>query len=149
MMRVSLAGLEIIKRFEGFSAEPYYCPGGKLTIGYGHVLNDEESSTIERITKEHAEALLRQDAKIAEDAINQFSTFNLTQNQFDALVSFVYNVGVYAFEKSTLLRMLNKGEYALAAKQFDRWVYADGKKLGGLVLRRAAERELFLKNMVD
>jgi lysozyme len=144
MMRVSEQGLELIKQFEGFSAEPYYCPGGKLTIGYGHVMTDGESSFIEKITKEHAEELLRLDTQYAENAICNLVTQPLSQNQFDALVSFIYNIGSAAFEKSTLLRLLNAGDMNGAAKQFGRWIYAAGHKLEGLVRRRVAEAEFFL-----
>jgi len=143
-MQISQVGIDLIKRFEGFASEPYYCPGGKLTVGYGHVMTDEEAATVERITKEHAEILLRQDAKIAEEAINKLVSVAIKQNQFDALVSFVFNVGGHAFEKSTMLKLLNNNDIGAAARQFDRWVYAAGKKLEGLARRRAAEKALFL-----
>ncbi len=144
MMRISTHGLSLIREFEGFCAEPYICAGGKLTIGYGHVLTNQESATLERITREHAEQLLASDAEIAASVVRKAVKVPLTQNQFDALVSFVFNIGEGAFTKSTLLRLLNDNESEAAANQFGRWVYASGRKLEGLIRRRNAEQKLFL-----
>lgn len=143
-MHISPRGLALIREFEGFSAEPYLCSGGKMTIGYGHVLTADESAMLEKITKEHAEALLIQDVAIAEHAVRRLVKTTLAQNQFDALVSFVYNVGAGAFEKSTLLRLVNARDFNAAANQLTRWVYASGKKLNGLMRRRMAEKAMFL-----
>jgi len=140
-MKTSQAGLDLIKEFEGFEAEPYICAGGKNTIGYGHVIKKGEA--FDTITEETATALLADDVEDAEGAVNDYVHVELTQNQFDALVSFVFNIGGIAFYRSTLLKKLNKGDYEGAAKQFTRWVYAGGRKLNGLIKRRQAEMELF------
>jgi len=95
------------------------------------------------ITKEGAEELLREDVKRFEGYVDRLVKVPLTQGQFDALVSFTYNLGPGALEKSTLLDQLNRGDYDSAAEQFGRWVKAGGKTLAGLVRRRAAERALF------
>jgi len=95
------------------------------------------------ITKERAEELLREDVKRFEGYVDRLVKVPLTQGQYDALVSFVYNLGPGALERSTLLDQLNRGDYDSAAEQFGRWVFAGGKTLAGLVRRRAAERALF------
>jgi lysozyme len=105
MMRISQAGLDLIKQHESFSAIPYLCPAKKLTIGFGHVVLPNESFTT--ITETQALEILRKDVSIAENCINKTVKVPLSQDQFDALVSFVFNVGCNAFLKSTLLRKLN------------------------------------------
>lgn len=105
-MRISQNGLDLIKKSESFAPLPYICPAGKLTIGYGHCILPHESFT--KITEKDAEEILRKDAAIAENCINKAVKVPLTQNQFDALVSFIFNVGCAAFLKSTLLRKLNE-----------------------------------------
>jgi lysozyme len=142
-MRCSRQGLELIKRFEGFSARPYLCPAGKLTIGYGHVIRPAEKFSDNGITEEAATALLVRDISLWEETINRLVTVTINQNQFDALVSFIHNIGARAFEKSTLLRRLNQGAMQRAAAEFSRWTYSNGCKLEGLVRRRAAESTLF------
>ena len=97
------------------------------------------------ITEEQAEALLRKDIAWVEDAINTKVVVHLNQNQYDALASLIYNIGAGAFSKSTLLKMLNAGDYKGAAEQFLRWNRQKGKVLNGLTRRRQEERELFLK----
>jgi lysozyme len=143
-MQTSNAGLELIKKFEGFSATPYYCLASKLTIGYGHVILSKESFPRAGISKSEATILLKQDVSASERAINRLVTTPLLQNQFDALVSFVYNIGAQHFEKSTLLRFLNDNSMELAAKEFSRWVFAGGLMQKGLVRRRKAEKLMFL-----
>lgn len=132
--------LELIKHFEGFESRAYVCPGGKLTIGYGHTKTVKDN---DEITEEQAERLLRYDLKDAENAINALVEVPLAQNQFDALVSFIYNIGAERFRKSTMLRYINRGDFKRAAKEFSRWKYAGGIIRRGLVRRRAAERALF------
>lgn len=134
---------ELIKRLEGFSATVYKDVGGKLTIGYGHLVKAGESFGV--ISIDEAEKLLDNDMKIAQKAVDAYVRVPLTENQKAALVSFVYNVGVGAFASSTLLSNLNDENYIGAANQFDRWVNAGGIKSAGLVNRRAAEKELFLR----
>lgn len=143
-MKCSQAGIDLIKRFEGFSAECYVCPAGKRTIGYGHVLAEGEA---EQISAQEAEALLVKDIASAEEAVNRLVEVPLSQHQFDALVCLTYNIGNRAFSRSTLLRLLNNGDYMAAAAQFPRWVYASGKLLNGLRNRREAEQQLFLNNI--
>lgn len=140
-MKISAAGLELLKGHEGLRLKAYPDTGRVATIGYGHTHGVRLGDTC---TKEQAATWLGQDAHLAEVAVNGLVRVPLTQNQFDALVSFVFNVGGNAFATSTMLRLLNSGDYAGAAKQFDRWVYDNGKVINGLVLRRADERDLFL-----
>lgn len=144
MQKISEAGIAIIKQFEGFSEKLYICSAGKKTIGYGHVILDGEQFE-KSISKKDAELLLKKDVAKAEEAVRRLAERPLTQNQFDALVSFVFNVGEGAFEKSTLLRCVNSGLMAEAARQFSRWVYAKGQKLPGLATRRDAEAQLFIQ----
>lgn len=142
-MHISETGLALIRQFEGFSAKAYPDPahGWKVpTIGYGTTAGVKMGDTI---TKDRAEELLREDVRRFEAQVLRLVKVPLTQGQHDALVSFVYNLGAGNLSNSTLLRLLNAGDYAGAAAQFDRWVYASGKKLAGLVKRRAAERALF------
>lgn len=138
-MNISEKGIALIKRFEGFSATPYRCPAGKWTIGYGHVI--VKNKQIQQLSEEEAHQLLLKDVQRAEDAIRRHVEVKITQKQFDALCSFIYNVGVGAFVRSTLLKKLNRREKA--ASEFDRWVYAGKEILPGLIARRQAERELF------
>ena len=141
-MKISKTGLELIKRYESFSGTAYICPAGKKTIGYGHTGQHVNDGVI---TEKRACEILDEDCNNAEDAVNHYVKVPLSQNQFDALVSLVFNIGAGAFKQSTLLRMLNDKYYIAAAEQFRRWVYSDKKKLDGLVTRRKAEEILFLK----
>ena len=141
-MQVTPTGLELIKRFEGFSATPYRCPAGYLTIGFGHVMQPGEDFSL--ISQEEAEALLARDARDAEDAVCRFIEAPLSEGQFDALVSFTFNLGAGALQRSTLRRKLKRHEYLAASAEFPRWVYAGGRILPGLVARRQAEKALFL-----
>ena len=140
-MHTSKHGLNIIMHYEGFSPEPYRCPAGLLTIGYGHVVKVHSPR---HVTRAQAEILLMADVASAEKDVTRLIARQLSQNQFDALVSFTFNVGGGALQRSTLRARLNRGEVAEAADQFLRWVYGGGKKLPGLIRRRVAERALFL-----
>lgn len=140
-MDLSLAGLAHLKQFEGLRLQPYKDSAGLWTIGYGHLLKPGE--WWDSITEQFATQLLADDVGTAEDAVNSLVKVPMTQPQFDALVSFVYNVGVGAFRRSTLLRKLNAGDYAGAAGQFPLWRNAGGRLVQGLVNRRAAEVALF------
>lgn len=144
-------GIELVKRFEGFSSTIYLCPAGYPTIGYGHVVTPEERERFRNgITREEAEELLRRDLIRFELGVKSLiKGVKLHEYSIDALVSFSYNVGLYAFRGSTLRRLILRGELIDAAEQFLRWVYAGGKKLRGLELRRRAERELFLEGVYD
>lgn len=135
--------------FETFRAMPYICPAGKWTIGYGHVIKQGEKFT--KINEQKARALLEQDLDTAQDAVLRHVKAPLTNNQLDALVSFVFNAGEENFEKSTMLKMVNAGKHKEAGAEFDRWVYAKSPKTGqkikltGLVRRRKAEQKLFME----
>ena len=134
-------GLALIEQFEGFEADWYADPVGVRTIGFGWTgpLPDDLTPPLSR---DEARALLRRTVGPYAEAVREAVAVPLAQEQFDALVSFVYNLGPAAFRDSTLLRRINAGDPA-AAEEFDRWVYAGGRQLPGLVRRRAAERALF------
>lgn len=138
----NLSGLALIKHFEGFSATPYADSGGRLTIGYGHLLRRGE--VWQQISEVEAEGLLVQDIRLAEAVVKRNVQVELTPNQFAALVSLVYNIGEGHFEKSTLLKRLNRGEHETASREFLRWKYVGKQEVRGLYRRRLRERELFL-----
>lgn len=143
-MKASETVIELIKEFEGLRLKPYLCGSGVPTIGWGHT----EGVTMQMapITLEKAKEFLRQDLPRYEKGVNDAVRVELQQHEFDALVSFVFNVGVSAFRTSTLLRHLNDGDRSAAA-EFPKW---NKKRVAGrlvvepgLVTRRAAERLLF------
>ena len=139
---MKIHNLDIIKKSEGLRLEAYLPTTNDVpTIGYGHTKSVKMGQCI---TINQAEQFLLEDVAWASDAVNRLVKVNLTQNQFDALVSFVFNVGATAFSKSTLLRLLNAGDYKGAADQFIRWNKQAGKELKGLTKRRQEERALFL-----
>ena len=144
-MKTSANGIAHIKEFEGFRGRRYLCPANKPTIGYGHVIVDSERATLwgADLTEEQATKLLMKDLVRFEDAVLAMVAVPLTQGQFDALVSFAYNLGEAKLRSSTLLKLLNAGDYDGARKQINRWVYSNGKKLDGLIRRRARETEMF------
>lgn len=139
-MKTSKNGYEIIKKYEGLRLTAYKCPAGIWTIGYGHTGSVKPSDTI---TKARAEELLADDVAFAERAVNSVVTVDLTQGQFDALVSFAFNLGGAKLAKSTLLRKLNAGDYDGAHAEFPRWNRSGGQILTGLTLRREEEADLF------
>lgn len=140
-MKASQNAIDLIKKFEGIKTKAYKCPAGVWTIGYGHTKGVQKGDTC---TMAQAVEFLKEDLKVCEYAIYDFVKVELNQNQFDALCSFIYNVGTGAFQNSTMRKFINAGHFPLAAGQFDRWNKADGVVLEGLVRRRAAEKELFL-----
>jgi lysozyme len=143
-MKTTINGLELIKRFEGFAATPYLCPAGYPTVGYGHVvLAGEDFSG--GVSQAQATDLLRADVRVSERAVQRLVSVPLEEYQFDALVSFTYNLGGGALQRSGLRRKLLRQEYIAAADEFPRWVYAGGRRLSGLIRRREAERALFLQ----
>ena len=148
-MIVSKNGLDIIKEFESFRAKPYLCPSGIPTIGYGSTYYpDGKKVTLQdkEITEQKAFKILEFIAnKDFGSNINKVVKVPLNQNQFDALVSFVYNIGSGNFEKSTLLKKVNQSDFIGASLEFEKWNKANGKVLNGLTKRRLAEKELFLK----
>ena len=140
MRHITQAGIDLIKRFEGFSPTVYICPAGYPTIGYGHVVKLQERERFAGgITAEQAEFLLRQDVQTAEYAVLRLITVPLTDGQFDALVSFTFNLGAGALQRSTLRRKINRRDYAAVPAEFRKWVWAGGLKLEGLVRRREGE----------
>ena len=145
-MKTSQAGLAIIKKFEGFRAKPYACPAGVATIGYGSTYYADGKPvklTDAPITEAQAQELLQATLTKYEDCVNGAVKMPINQNQFDAFVSFTYNLGCGVFRKSSMLRQFNQGYTPQAAEQFARWNRGGGKVLAGLVSRRAAERALF------
>lgn len=142
-MRISQKGVDLIKHYEGFRSTPYYCSAGKLTIGYGHVILAHELETLKKVTKEEAEKILKKDVFQAEVGVARLVRVPLKQHQYDALVSFVFNLGAMRLEGSTLLVRVNQGYHDEAAEEFKRWVYAGGKKVKGLILRREVESAIY------
>lgn len=151
-LTVSQRGLDLIGQFESCAFDLYVCPAGKRTIGYGHVLRPSEKFT--HITMEQAKTLLIADCNIAEIYLNSVNLpAPLNQNQFDALVCLVFNIGVGNFDQSTLLKRLKQGELPLAAEQFLVWnkIRVNGELVfsRGLHRRRCMERELFLESIKE
>ncbi|MCP4394494.1 MAG: lysozyme [Alphaproteobacteria bacterium] len=142
MRNISTEGLYLIKKFEGFSPEIYICPAGYPTIGYGHLLRKGEDFS-GGISENAAEDLLRKDVLVAERAVLRLINVPLTDGQFDALVSFTYNLGSGALQRSTLRRKVNQELHNEVPEQFHRWVWAGGKKLKGLIKRRKVEAILY------
>jgi lysozyme len=139
-MKTSDKGVELIKQFEGCRLTAYRCPAGVLTIGIGHTKNVKEGMTI---TAHEAVEYLKKDLETIEQQLNKLE-LDLTQNQFDALVSFCFNCGFGAFLKSTLLKRIKSGAPEPAVRRaFDMWVKAGRKTLPGLVRRRKAEADLY------
>ena len=146
-MNLSKTGLDLIKRFESFRAAPYLCSAGVPTIGYGTTVYPngiKVKLSDQKITQQLAESFLQRHVNAIEKDVSKLVKVTLTQNQFDALVSFAYNVGIGAFGDSTLLKQLNAGDIDNASKQFERWNKAGGKVSNGLTRRRNAEKALFL-----
>ena len=140
MRHITQEGLELIKRFEGFSPTIYICPAGYPTIGYGHVVPEEEREWFDDgIDEQEAEDLLQRDVLWAERGVLRLIDVPLTDGQFDALVSFTFNLGTGALQRSTLRRKVNREEHDKVPREFMRWVWAGGKRLKGLERRRSAE----------
>lgn len=140
-MKCSDAGREFIKEHEGCKLTAYQDSVGVWTIGVGHTLGVFEGQTIDQA---EADRLLAADLVSAEKCINNSFPFGLTQNQFDALTSFVFNLGCAALRNSTLLRKLTEGDDVGASEEFLKWNHAGGRVVAGLTTRRADEKELFL-----
>ena len=149
-MKMSEEGLELIKEFEGCKLEAYKCPAGVWTIGVGSTLY-EDGSKVQKgdylESEDEAMDLLALTLGKYEQSVAKNVHVPLTQNEFDALVSFTYNVGGANLASSTLLKLLNSGESkSIVAKEFHKWNKAGGKELAGLTRRRQAEARLFLAN---
>ena len=139
-MKIGAKGLALIKGYEGFRAQAYLDTGNVPTIGYGTTKGVKMGQTI---TKEQAEAFLVRDVQSAEKSVTQLVKVKLTQDQFDALVSFTYNLGHGNFAGSTLLSLLNQGNYPAVRTQLLRWNRDNGRIVDGLTRRRKAEGDLF------
>jgi len=148
---ISNLGIDLIKRLENFEATVYLDQAGKWTIGYGHLIRPGEKfypyGEVKKISHDEGLALLKTDTEFAQNTINSYVKVPLSETQFNALVSFVFNVGGTAFANSTLLKKLNAGDYVAAANELDRWniVTKDGQKIvsNGLIARREMEKSLF------
>lgn len=153
-MKTSRDGIEFIKRREGFRHKKYKDDAGLPTIGYGHLIQTGENFTMP-ITEVEGEALLTKDLQIAEKAIDRLVKIPLNQHQFDALVSFVFNVGVGNFVKSTLLKKLNAGDFVAAGGQFLVWNKVTDPKTRkkvfsqGLANRRKLEQAIFTRGIYN
>lgn len=143
--KVSENGLNLLKQFDKVHLTAYKDTGKYYSIGYGH--NGPSVKPGDTCTLEEAEATLRKDMEKYTKNVASKVKVPLTQNQLDALAVFAHNVGNGAFNKSTLLKKLNAGDYVGAANELDRWIHADGKALKGLAKRRDAEKQLFLKDV--
>jgi len=139
-METSQEGLSLIKKFEGCELESYKCAAGVWTIGYGSTNGVKEGM---KISPERADMLLLEDVEVFEETINKLVEVPLEQNQFDALVSWTFNLGSTNLKNSTLLKVLNDKDYDGVPAQIKRWNKAGGKVLQGLIRRREAEALLF------
>ena len=142
MRHITDEGLALINRFEGFSATPYLCPAGWWTIGWGAVRDGNGkpvTAATPPISEDEAEALLRRDIGLAERAVLRLIAVPLAEGQFDALVSFTFNLGAGALQRSTLRRKVNREDHGDVPAEFLKWVWGGGKRLPGLVKRREAE----------
>lgn len=164
MRHITDEGLNLIKTFEGFVPHLYICAGGYPTIGYGHVILQtdvyeaitgaelldilhkhglEAAQEAYKMSREEAEYLLKRDVERFEYSVLRLIKVPLTDGQFDALVSFTYNLGGGALQRSTLRKKVNRGHHGAVPREFRKWVYAGGRKLRGLVRRRNAEAEMY------
>lgn len=139
-VHVEQEAFKLISKFESFSKKAYICPGGKKSIGYGFGYKNVKHRTI---TKQQADQILVRKINEYNRHLDRVVKIELTPKKRVALLSLIYNIGVTQFDKSTLLKHLNKNRINKASKQFSLWVYAKHKRLAGLVLRREAERRLF------
>lgn len=145
-MNASTKCIELIKRYESLRLSAYLCPAGVPTIGWGTTIypNGSRVKIGDVISKEYAETCIQNDVKRFSNIVDAFTTDKVNQNQFDALVSFAYNLGENSLKKSTLLELVNKNPNDVQIeKQFFKWVYADGIKLKGLLKRRIEEAKLY------
>ena len=139
-MQISQEGLSLIKKFEGCKLEAYKCAANVWTIGYGSTKGVKEGM---EISQERAEMLLLEDVEMFENSVNKLVEVSLEQNQFDALVCWTYNLGPTNLNNSTMLKLLNAGDYHTVPNQMKRWNKSNGEVLEGLVRRREAEALLF------
>lgn len=138
--KASIDAVNLIKNYEGYHATPYLCAAKIWTIGYGHTRTVRAGMNI---TQVEADQLLHDDLRLVERAVARCVKVPLNDNQFGALVSFAFNVGIANFERSTLLTLLNRGWYEQVPAQLLRWNRASGEVMGGLSRRRSAEGKLW------
>ena len=144
MRHISKQGLDLICHFEGFSPVIYICPAGYPTIGYGHLITEANKERfLDGVDEDEALELLRADVSKAERAVLRLIAVPLTQGQFDALVSFTFNLGSGALQRSTLRRKVNREEHDAVPAELMKWVWAGGRKLKGLMKRRKAESIIY------
>lgn len=145
----SINAINLIKEFEGFRNTPYYCPAHIVTCGYGSTHYEDGTKiliTDNQISEERAIKMLQHDLINSEQALIKLIKSDINQNQFDALIDFVYNLGVGSLSGSTLLKKVNANPSDVTIGiEFMKWVYADGKQLPGLIKRRDAEVKLYFK----
>jgi lysozyme len=141
-MKTGNQGIKLIQFYESLRLQAYRDPIGIWTIGYGHTGPEVIEGL--QITEAQADEILRKDLEEFEGYVNDYVKVPLSQNQFDALVSFTFNLGPANLKRSTLLKLLNQKKYAEASKEFIKWDKAAGKTLAGLTKRRQAESSLFL-----
>lgn len=140
-MQYSLAGTQLTENFEGIALTAYQDSIGRWTIGYGHTKNVKSGDTC---TLQQAEQWLRDDVQWAVNCVNALVTVSITQSIFDALVDFTFNLGSGNLQHSSLLRLVNAGDFDAAANEFEKWDYAGGKQVAGLLRRRDAEKAEFV-----
>lgn len=145
-MKYSEAGRKLTEKFEGCRLISYQDVKGVWTIGYGHTLGVKEG---QKCSQDQADSWLAEDVSWAEASVNRLVHVPVTQEEFDALVDFTFNVGVGAFANSTMLRRLNVNDHGGAAAEFLKWGYAGGVEVAGLLARRAAERQEFLSSSTN
>lgn len=143
---ISENGYSLIRELEGFRADAYLDTGGVWTIAFGTIKfpNGTRVRKGDTCTRGQAEVWLKNDTAWVDACLDRTIKTKISQNQFDALASFVYNIGESAFAKSTMLTLINQNSFTSAADQFDRWVFDNGKRVQGLVNRRTKEKSLFL-----
>jgi lysozyme len=145
--KISQKGLDIIKRFEGLKLKPYLCPANVPTIGYGNTFYEDGTKvklSDSPISEKRATELLIHSVKTFEKYVDSFCRDDINQNQFDALVSFAFNLGPYNLKSSTLLKKVNKNPNDPdIRKEFMKWTKGGGRVLKGLVIRRGAEADLY------
>jgi lysozyme len=139
-MKISAEGKELIKKFEGCELESYRCSADVSTIGYGHTKGVSDGDSC---TQDEADQMLTEDLEEFEQHVDRLVTVDLEQNQFDALVAWTFNLGPTNLKSSTMLRVLNEGEYGKVPGEMKRWNKAGGKTLDGLIRRREAESLLW------
>ena len=143
VMKISEAGIKLICKWEEFRGYAYVCPAGLWTIGYGHT---DRVKPTDKIDLAQGESYLRQDLEIVERCLNALE-LELNQNQYDALCSLIFNIGIGNFKRSTMLKYLQAKQYDKASAEFLKWRKANGKVLKGLEARRKDEQELFNKGI--